>query len=76
MRLSCKIGNPDYNAAMLPAVVYLNGRAVQGCVHADEEAGTVECKARDVQGYLILDGRVIRTTVSHGLVRIEPVHGR
>ncbi|ATQ75075.1 hypothetical protein CR152_11495 [Massilia violaceinigra] len=71
MRISGDPQHPDYNAAMLPADVYLNGEQLSGCIFADDDAGEAICYAPDKRGAPYLVGDEIATEVKRGHIRIE-----
>lgn len=74
MRLSADPKHPDYCAAALPASVFLDGCFVQGCLSADEEAGTVVCVVTDARGWVPVNGNAVQEVTLHGAVDIVP-HG-
>ncbi|ATQ77888.1 hypothetical protein CR152_27835 [Massilia violaceinigra] len=72
MRISADPQHPDYNAAMLPVNVYLNGERLNDCVFADEEGGEAIVAARDEHGNIYVVSEEIAVEVMRGQVRITP----
>lgn len=77
MRLSAHHDHRDYHPVACHAKVLLDGRELSLCIHADEEAGTVEYYRRDAAGKIMLAGdeAVIATAYGDVQIVIPDEHG-
>ncbi len=71
MKLHAHRDHADYHPVAMHAKVLLDGQELRLCIHADEEAGTVERAQQDAAGKLIIVGDEVDTEILRGDVRIE-----